>query len=703
MTLSESVILKLLREKTGRPMKMSELMKLFSVPDDRRREFRALLKEMTAEGALVKIRGGRYGLPDEMNLVSGVLEGHPNGFGFLRSDLPDDIYIGRTRMGGAMHGDRVMVRVESQSRFDDRPEGKVIRILERKTTTLVGIYEIFEKQGWVVPSEPKCFHDVFIAAEHRNKAKHGQVVCVEITTYPDRHHPPAGRVVEVLGDANDPEVEVQFIIRNHGILRDFPYEVTREAKRLPKVIDAAERKLRTDLTDQLIFTIDGEKAKDFDDAVSIEKTRSGFLLGVHIADVSHFVEADSALDREAFERGTSVYFPDDVIPMLPFELSHEICSLKPNEERLAVSVLMEIDRSGEVLGYEIFNSIIKSQRRLTYRQTARFLEDGGADGECNDVLPALRLMRDLSRILRKRRIRAGSVDFNIPEPEIRLDDRGNVAGIDVAEHNIAHEIIEEFMLSANRVVAEDLASLEIPSIHRTHEPPDADKLEAFNEFIKGFGLKLSNVRDPHPSDLQKLIKKVRGAAHERVVNTLLLRSLKKAVYSEKDPGHFCLAFEHYTHFTSPIRRYPDLITHRILKTTLKRKISGRERRALRPLVAQCAEQSTQMEIRAMKVERQINDLRRAQFMADKVGKTYGGVITTVTAFGFFVELKEIFVEGLVHVSSLTDDYYLYQETEHQWRGNHKGVTYRIGDTVKVRVSKVDLALRRIDFILVKKR
>ncbi|MEC7641223.1 MAG: ribonuclease R [Nitrospinota bacterium] len=700
MKLSETIILKLLKEKTNRPMKMSELIKKLSVPDDQRREFRSIIKEMTTEGSLIKIRGGRYGLPEEMNLVSGTLEGHTNGFGFLVSDLPDDIYINRRNMGEAMHRDRVVVRVESHGRFDDRLEGKVIRILERKTIMLIGTYQIFEQQGWVVPSEQKFFHDVLIAPKHKNGAKSGQRVCVEITTYPTGHHPPCGRIIEILGYSNDPEVEVKIIIRNHKLSKDFSYNSVREARQFSSTIDADEREKRADLTDQMIFTIDGENAKDFDDAVSIENTRNGFLLGVHISDVSHFVQAESALDQEAFERGTSVYFPNDVIPMLPFELSHEICSLKPHVERLTVSVIMEIDRAGEVLSYKTFNSIIKSRHRLTYTQVSRFIEEGQAEDEFNDVLPSLKLMGELSRILRKQRFRAGSVNFNIPEAEIRLDPTGNVADIRTAEHNLAHEIIEEFMLSTNRIVAEELSSFEIPSIHRIHEPPNIDKLETFNQFIKGFGLKLSNINNLQPADLQKLIKKVRGTPKERVVNTLLLRSLKKALYSEKDPGHFCLAFEHYTHFTSPIRRYPDLVTHRILKSSLKRKLSGREKTKLRSLVVECAEQSSHMEIKAMKVEREINDLRRAQFMANKVGKIYDGIISSVTSFGFFVELDKVFVEGLVHVSTLTNDYYLYLENEHKWLGTHKGLCYQIGDPVTVRVSQINIALRRIDFILV---
>lgn len=700
MILSESTILKLLRKKANRPMKMAELVKCLAVPDEQRHEFRRFVKQMAAGGCLIKIRGGRYGLPDQMNLVSGTVQGHPNGYGFLISDNAEDIYIGRRNMAEAMHGDQIMARVEPKGSFN-RVEGRVVRILERKTSTLVGTYETFGADGWVAPSEPKYFHDVFIPSKHKNNAKPGQLVCVEITDYPTRHQPPAGKVVEILGYAEDPEVVVRSILRKYGVYADFPFEALREAQQSSVSLDAGERKRRRDLTDWMIFTIDGESAKDFDDAVSIEKTETGYRLGVHIADVSHYVEENSFLDQEALERGTSVYFPDGVVPMLPFELSNEICSLKPGEERLAISALMEFDESGKSVGHEIFESIIRSQRRLTYTEATRLLREDGPEGDSRNVLPALKTMRDLGQILRQRRFRNGSVDFNIPETEIHLDEKGQVESIAAAEHNVAHEIIEEFMLAANQTVARRLDAGRIPSIHRIHEPPDPAKLEAFNGFIAGFGLKLDRVRDVRPQDLRKLVHSVRGKPCERVVNSLLLRSLKKATYSASNPGHFCLAFEHYTHFTSPIRRYPDLVIHRILKSSLSRRRAGRDGKKPLARIVEWAEQSTLAELRAMKVEREIVDLRRAQFMEDKVGKTYTGRISTVTSFGFFVELDAIFVEGLVHISTLSDDYYVLVEAEHKLQGQHKGKTYRIGDAVKARVAKVNMAARQIDFVVVK--
>ena len=698
MDLSESKILKLLRAKTNRPMKFSELMKLFSIPENQRREFRAQLKEMAAEGSVVKLRGGRYGLPDEMNLIPGVLSGHPDGYGFvITEDDSEDIYIGRQKLGGAMHNDHVLVRIESSKHRFGRQEGRIVRILERRTTALVGLFEALRRDGWVIPSEQKYFQDIFVPGKEKNGAKPGQLVSVEIITYPTRHHPPVGRVVKVLGDANDPEVELRSIIHKFGVRQEFPSKVQKQVQKINGTISAREKKLRRDLTDEIIFTIDGERAKDFDDAVSLETTDKGYVLGVHIADVSHFVTENSPLDKEALERGTSIYYADGVIPMLPFELSNELCSLKPRQERLTLTASISFDKQGNVLDYEIFNSVIKSQFRFTYNQVAEMLESGSTEKKYEPALPVLQNMLELSQLLRKRRFQEGSVDFNIPEPEIQMGPNGQVQNIVKAEHNVAHELIEEFMLTANRVVAEHLDKKNLPGIHRIHEPPDQDKLNRFQEFIKDFGFRLPNLRNVQSEHLQNLLIRVRGHAEERTINHLLLRSLKKAVYSEKDPGHFCLGFEHYTHFTSPIRRYPDLATHRMIKTFLgKKKCTQQERKKLLPLSRSQAEQSSMREIKAMEVEREVADLRRAQFMADKVGKEYSGTIVSVTGFGLFVELDQVFVEGLIHISSLGDDYYIYYEHEHMLKGQHKYKTYRIGDTLRVRVTRVDISKKQID-------
>jgi ribonuclease R len=705
MKLTEETILKLLRTKANRPMKVSEMVKQFSIPDVQRREFRSRLKEMAADGRLIKIRGGRYGLPDEMNLVTGILHAHHKGFGFVVQDKATDsgekdTFISRGNMGDAMHLDLVTVRVES-GRDWERPEGRVIRILKRNTQTLIGTFEKFGRDGWVVPMEAKYLHDIFISAKNTKSAKTGHVISVNIETYPTKHQPSLGVVTEVLGFSDDPDVEINSILRKHGVFQDFPDKVLKAAEKISRLnLDEEEEEPRRDLSDWMIFTIDGAKAKDFDDAVSIETLGSGYRLGVHIADVSHFVEENSILDKEAFQRGTSIYFPDAVIPMLPFQLSNEICSLKPNEKRLTVTVLIDFDSKGKVVGRKIFNSIIQSKVRFTYNEVANLLTKGDLDNKHPDALDSLKTMHTLSRILRKNRFETGSVDFNLPEPEVHMTPEGKVQKIVAAEHNIAHELIEEFMLAANQETAKFLLEKNVPAIHRIHERPDEDKMAEFNRFLLTFGLRLNNVHNVPSLDLQNLLIQIKGHAEERTLNSLLLRTMKKAVYSEKDPGHYCLGFKHYTHFTSPIRRYPDLITHRQIKTFLtKRKCSQREHKRLLPKVAEYSEQSSAREQKATEIEREINDLRRAQFMADKIGTIYSGIITSVTAFGFFVELSEVFVEGLVRISSIADDYYIFIEPEYKLQGQRRHRTFKIGDAVKVRVASVDLAKRQIELTL----
>ena len=699
MKLTDARILTLLKKKIRRPMKISELSKHLGVTDAEHREFRNRIKEMSTQGTLVKIRGGRYGLPDEMNLITGKLHGHPNGFGFVIPDKhhdTNDVFIHRKSMNEAMHQDHVLVRVESEKE-PGRPEGRVIRILQRNTVNIVGVYETFGRDGWVIPTETKYFHDVFIPGKNRKDAKNGQIVDVRIETYPTRHQPPVGKIMEVLGKSNDPEVEVLSILRKFGVRQGFSPKILKEAKMMAKENRLDDRK---DLTELLTFTIDGKKAKDFDDAVSLEPLGDGYRLGVHIADVSHFITENSHLDEEAFERGTSIYYADGVIPMLPEILSNEACSLKPKEIRLTLSVFIDFDSQGNSLATQIYKSFIKSRRRFTYTEVAGLLKKGSNKKNDYPFLQTLTDMYHLSQTLRKRRFKNGSVDFHVPEPDIQIED-GKVKQIEIVEHNAAHQVIEEFMLAANQAVALNLHEKDIPCIHRIHEPPDPTKIFEFKEFISSLGLRLSDSGKIRSKDLNTLLKKIQDTPEERVVNTLLLRTMKKARYSPSDPGHYCLGFTHYAHFTSPIRRYPDLIVHRIVKKYLKHKCSKKEKKALQSSLSEISEQSTQMEIQAMSIEREIISLRRAQFMMDKIGKTFYGIITGVASFGFFVELENVFVEGLVKVSSIMDDYYLFIETEHKLIGQKFHRVFQIGNRVKVRVKDITLSKRQIDLQVVR--
>ncbi|MBI5755648.1 MAG: ribonuclease R [Nitrospirae bacterium] len=692
-----------MRDKAYRPLLLGDLMDALSVPKKGRRTFEQTIEELLNDGLIVKIRGERYGLPEKMNLVTGVLQGHPDGYGFVIPDTEGatDIYIPRRNMMGAMHSDRVVARVES-IKADGRREGRIIRILERFHKKVVGRFEKGRNFGFIIPNDRKIFYDFYIAPGNFEGAKDGELVVAKITSYPQNTRNPEGEIIKILGRATTPGIDTEVIIEEYALPTAFSSEVLSESEALPEEVTDVMVHGRRDLRGLKTVTIDGERAKDFDDAVSIEKRQDGhFILWVHIADVSYYVPWDSTLDREAYERGTSVYLPDRVIPMFPEKLSNHICSLNPREDRLTLTVEMLFDGNGTRTDYRIYESIINSNERMTYTDVRRILTDDDKEltARYKDTIGSFHIMKELCLKLRTKRMRRGSIDFDLPEPEIIIDLQSKTIEIVKSERNIAHQIIEEFMLSANETVAQHMSGKPVPFIYRVHESPDEDKITEFNEFISSIGY-MYKLNHQNPKTFQGLLNKLEGKPEETLINQLLLRSMKQAKYSAENIGHFGLASQHYTHFTSPIRRYPDLIVHRLIKETIKRHYLKKEKKAaLDSILPEIARHTSERERKAMEAEREVIELKKLQFMQDKTGVEYDGVISGVTAFGFFVELKDILVEGLVRVTSLYDDFYKFDEKGYRLMGDRSRKVFRLGDSIRVRVERVDMEKRKIDFTL----
>lgn len=697
-------ILEIVANRSGHPLEIKEIARLAGVKGAARRDLKRLLHDLVERGDIVRVRGDRYGPPKKMNMETGVLQCHPEGYGFVRLDRGgDDIFIGPRGMESAMHGDRVVVRLEGVRKFGRR-EARVVRVLERRTERVVGRFERDRRYCWVVPSNPRILTDILIPVAERGEARHGQLVTAEITRYPAGGRSPEGRIARILGWGDEAGVDIEAIIEGFQLPVAFPPDVLAEAKRIPREVPEDVLKGREDLRGLPTVTIDGETARDFDDAVSVKKHDDGRIrLWVHIADVSHYVKESSPLDGEALRRGTSVYFPDRAIPMLPEALSNGICSLNPHVDRLTVTCEMVFDQAGSRLDYRLYDSAIKSDERMTYTAVKEILTDKDP-ARCERyraLLDDFAVMEELfGRLNRKRRER-GSIDFDLPEPEIILDIQGKTTSIIESERNVAHRIIEEFMLAANETVAEHMARREVPFIYRVHEEPDAAKIADFREFAAHFGLGFSGSGKITPSAFCAIIENVAGRPEEKLINQVLLRSMKQACYVTENVGHFGLAAEYYTHFTSPIRRYPDLIVHRILKEQLSGKLSKGRKEHYHSALPDMARRSSERERIAMEAEREVVSLKKAQFMSDKVGQEFAGFVSGVTAFGLFVELADIFVEGLIHVSALRDDYYAFEEKKHRLVGERTGRVFTIGDPVRVRVEKVDLERKRVDFELVR--
>ncbi|MBU1628097.1 ribonuclease R, partial [bacterium] len=644
------------------------------------------------------LKGRRYAHPHKTGYVTGRVKRHPDGFGFV---IPDDgsdkdLYLAGKDFGNSLHGDRVLVRMK-RKKWNGRITGSVEKILERERKTIIGRLEKISGVNYVKPENPKFPDEIIIPDSETNGSENGQVVFVEITHYPEgRHRVIYGKIIRVLGYPGDDEVEFLSTVYNFGLPFDFSKEAKREAKKIKLSLSTSELKDRVDLRDKMIFTIDGENAKDFDDAVSIEPSDGGYILGVHIADVAYYVKESTAIDKDAYDRGTSVYFPDRVIPMLPFELSNEICSLKPKEDRLTISVVMEFDSEGNIKNYKLFESIINSRYRMTYNDVFGIIVKKSPElcKKFADIVPSLMNMKALSAKLHKKRNDRKSLDFDLPEPEVIFNPKGELVGIVKSEHNAAHNLIEEFMLSANEVVAQYLTQKDIDILYRIHEDPDKDSLKDLSIFLKGLGIQS---KQENPSFwIAEIIEKSEKHPLSHIINQTILRSMKKAVYSVVHKGHFGLALETYTHFTSPIRRYPDLIVHRILRRVLQ---NSKTCYISEEALSRMAENTTFCEIRADEAQRDVIALKRAQFMADKVGNEYEGIIISILPFGFFVELIDFFVEGLVHINTLDDDYYIYNEQAKALVGKVKSRKFMLGDIVKVLVSNVDIQRRITSFIL----
>ena len=702
----KEVILNFMKEEAYKPMEIPEIAKIFNINKNEYKSFKKAIKTMEKEGLLARDESDKLGLAQRMGVITGKIEIHDRGFGFLIPDIEGikDLFIAKTNLMGAMNGDRVVAKIIKEGRNGKRTEGIIINIVERVNKNIVGIYEDNKSFGFVLPEDKRIQNDIFISKKDRNGAKKGQIVMVEITRWPDgKRKNPEGKVVEILGRPGDKGIDIDIIIRKYNLPEDFPPSVLNSALDIEDFITEDEIKGRLDLRNVKMVTIDGEDAKDLDDAVSIERLENGnFKLGVHIADVTHYVKERSVIDKEAFKRATSVYLIDRVIPMLPKKLSNGICSLNPKVDRLTLSCIMEVNRQGKVVNHTIAQSVIKTNERMTYTDVTKILRDNDVEliERYKDLVDDFKVMEELCKILRKKRLDRGSIDFDFEECKIILDEKGKPIDIKPYERAIANRMIEEFMLLANETVAEHMEKLKVPFVYRIHENPDAEKLEKFKAFIYNLGYNdITWGEEVNPKALQRVLDKFKGENEETIISTLLLRSMMQARYSPECAGHFGLAADYYCHFTSPIRRYPDLQIHRIIKEYLNKELTENRSKKLVSIVDSAAKQSSEMERVAQEAEREADDLKKAEYMKDRIGEIFEGMISSVTGFGAFVELPNT-IEGLVHITSFRDDYYIYDEDRLILIGERNKKIYRLGDKLKVLCSKVDILSREIYFEIV---
>ena len=700
----KKTILELVDSEFYVPMKEKELAIFLQAAPQERADLKRVLQELLEEGGLQITKRGRYlkGEGKKAQLV-GTFIGNARGFGFVEiAQRAQDLFIPQDCTAGAFHMDKVEVELLKEQQ-GKRQEARVVKILEHGITRIVGVFEKSRTFGFVIPDNDKLGADIFVPLERSKGAVDGHKVVVELTDYGDGRHKPEGKVVEILGHVNDPGVDILSVVRSYDLPMEFPEKVLGQAQRLNRDVSQADMEGRRDLRGIRMVTIDGEDAKDLDDAVHVTKEGENYHLGVHIADVTNYVQGHSALDRDALKRGTSVYLVDRVIPMLPHALSNGICSLNQGADRLALSCLMTISPEGKVINYEIVESVIHVDRRMTYTAVKKILEDEDEETirEYGELVPMFRLMRELSHILRQRRKKRGSIDFDFPESKILLDERGVPVAIKPYERNTATRIIEDFMLLANETVAQHFYWLDLPFVYRTHESPDPEKILKLGTFINNFGYHIKRKTgdsEIHPKEIQKLLGRIEGTDEEALIARLTLRSMKQAKYTVNCTGHFGLACDYYCHFTSPIRRYPDLQIHRIIKDQLRGRMSEEKAARYREILPEVAKHSSEMERRADEAERETEKQKKVQYMEERIGNIYEGVISGITAWGIYVELPNT-VEGMIHVSKLEGDYFYYREETYEMTGRDTGRTFKLGEKVRIAVNGVDRMSKTIDFVL----
>lgn len=708
--ITQEILLDFMRETAYKPLTYDELVSHFELHDSASfKAFEDLLLELEQDGRVVLTRNARYGVPERMDLLRGRLQAHAKGFAFLIPDDRDhpDVYVHANDLKGAMNGDIVLVRVTSKSPSGGRMEGEVVRIVKRGVLQTVGVFQSLETYGFVLPDDKRINRDIFIPKQSFMGAVDGEKVVVRIVNYPEGRAAAEGEIIEILGHKDDPGVDILSVIRKHQLPEAFPSEVMTEAEQAPDSITDEEiiQQGRRDLRGLNIVTIDGEDAKDLDDAVNVERLENGhYKLGVHIADVGYYVREGSELDKEAYDRGCSVYLVDRVIPMLPHRLSNGICSLNPQVDRLTMSCEMEFNEHMKVVKHDVFTSVIRTKERMTYSNVRKIVEDEDPEllERYSPLIEDFRLMKELAMKLRDARMRRGAVDFDFEESKIIVDENGKAVDIVKRERSVAEQIIEEFMLAANETVAEHFHWLKVPFLYRIHEDPDPEKLQNFMAFAANFGYHVKGRGNSvHPRALQSLLEDIQGTKEQTVISTMMLRSMKQAKYDAESTGHFGLAAEYYSHFTSPIRRYPDLVIHRVMREVIENggALSQKRHDYLSSRMPDIAQQSSERERVAVEAERDTEQLKKAEYMQDKVGEEFEAMISSVTSFGMFIELENT-VEGLIRLSALSDDYYHFDEAHMALIGERTSKVFRIGDEVKIRVAKVNMDDHTIDFELV---